>query len=604
MEEWEKWKDVVDSIFEQTEDSRQKMRDHYNMFIGKIWDEAKLSPTDSKITFNLLFEIIEAQAPLLTDNNPIPTVVPKHDFLEKLAERYNMGVKYLWDSLEMQMQTYKALIYAMAKKIGIFKVYFDPSKGMNGELACDIVDPEDFFIAPGYDDEWRAPFCGVKTVRPLSWIRKTFPDVEEVKADSSIFKEEEKKNAYKYQDAKDFELDVRFATVYEVFIRNDSFKADFEEFERLDASERTERLDEEKPYGRYIYFTADTYLGEEAATDMHGLPPYVTLRDYIDPSGFLGMDEVDQTEGLIKELNLLLQNIVKYMHNYLQPSYEYDLTLGGPDEDVIQERLFDGGQIFSKRGDGTDRKMLTSIFEPQQNPTIQGMFMLIPEIVEGISGITDVTKGEPSKKQRQSASEIAILLESSHTRIRQKVRNLEWSIKRICYLFVMLMQQYYEEPRGMYDKTDEGYVYGKLSNSRGFAEDMIASPSAVAKGKQIEAGDRKKNKLEPGEWEAYQDYKNFAEAFGDKDPVYFDFDIQIDTNSTLPLDKQTLANLVIRLAQMKIVDPQAVLETLKFPNWQEIIERMKQAEGAQGGPSGPPGERSSERGSGPPSERG
>ena len=84
----------------------------------------------------------------------------------------------------------------------------------------------------------------------------------------------------------------------------------------------------------------------------------------------------------------------------------------------------------------------------------------------------------------------------------------------------------------------------------------------------------------------YEDYKKFTESYGKQDPVYFDFDIQIDTNSTLPMDKQTLANMSIRLAQMQILDPQAVLDVLNWPQREEIIERMNKQQEQSAGQSG------------------
>ena len=59
-----------------------------------------------------------------------------------------------------------------------------------------------------------------------------------------------------------------------------------------------------------------------------------------------------------------------------------------------------------------------------------------------------------------------------------------------------------------------------------------------------------------------------------KDPVLFDFDIVIQTNSTLPMDQQSLANLFIRLLQMKAVDAEAVLENLQIPKREEILARI------------------------------
>lgn len=589
MKDWKKLKDVVDNIFKQTETARDTMERHYNMFLGKVWDDEKLTDEDSKIVVNMLFAIVQTQAPLLTDNNPIPTVIPKHDYMENVALMYNDGIKYLWDTMEMQQKTLEALIYAMTKKIGIFKIYYEPEN--NKGICCEVVDPANFFIAPGYDDIWEAPFCGVKEKKPLSWIRKRFPKVKDLEPESSIFDDREGERAIKYQEANSWELDVRYATVYEVYIRNDSYKADYDEFS-------DEEIEKDSPYGKYVYFTTDKFLGEESATDKHSLPPYVSVKDYVDPSGFLGIDEVDQTEGLLKEINLLYQSMVRYAHQYMNPSYEYDVTQS-VDKDDIQERLMKGGQIFSKRSDGSNTPLLRPVLEAMQNPMVSNLFMLLPQVYEEVSGITDVAKGEAGKKQRQSASEIAILLESSHARIRQKVRNLEHSLKRISYLMVKLMQQYYTEPQMIHNRSqeDNGFVYSSISNTNARARHMIAPEDTVLRGQQAETGKRKRNQMEPGEWQAYQDYKNFVEAYGEKDPVYFDFEVQIDTNSTLPLDKQTLANVVIRLAQMKMVDREAVLETLKFPNRQDIIERMnvkeeqaKQPRPPQGGaPGAPPG---------------
>jgi len=580
-----KLKEIIDSIFEHTEPARKKMRAHYDMFMGKIWDKSKLEEWDSRVFYNNIFSMVQAQAPLLTDSNPIPTVIPRFDFLERLAVGYTNGVKYLWDVLEMQDKIMRGEIYAMVKKIGVFKIYFDPAKGPAGEIRCDLVDPLDFFIAPGYTDVWTAPFCGVKSLKPLSWIRQRFPKAKDVKPDTSIFKDKDYERAFKYDSATNHELDVRFAYVYEFFERNTSYKEDFSA-----NVERSGESSEPKDTGRYVYFTATSDLGEEKASDRHGLPPYVTLVDYINPDDFLGIDEVDMTETLVKEENVMLQAISKYARKHLDPNYEFDARQY-TDKDDLQERLHKGGQILSKDGAVSDKPMVTAVQEPPLNDTVIRLFSIIPDMLEELSGITDVTKGEASKKQRQSASEIAILLESSHTRIRQKVRNLETAIKRICYLFVKLMQQYYVEPRDIYTKTDGGFAYSKLSNSRLQASEIIASPQSVEKGNAFQNGKINANDITPEEQEEYEDYKKFIEAFGEADEVYFDFDIQIDTNSTLPLDKQTLANMFIRLAQMQLVDREAVLEMLNIPGWKRINDRMnkkEQMERKQGKPSAKP----------------
>ncbi|KKL95331.1 hypothetical protein LCGC14_1855700, partial [marine sediment metagenome] len=74
----------------------------------------------------------------------------------------------------------------------------------------------------------------------------------------------------------------------------------------------------------------------------------------------------------------------------------------------------------------------------------------------------------------------------------------------------------------------------------------------------------------------YEQFREFIKEFGETDEVYAEFDLTIDTNSTLPMDQQSLANLFLRLKQMEVVDAQAVIEILNLPKGKEIIERMEQ----------------------------
>jgi hypothetical protein len=55
-------------------------------------------------------------------------------------------------------------------------------------------------------------------------------------------------------------------------------------------------------------------------------------------------------------------------------------------------------------------------------------------------------------------------------------------------------------------------------------------------------------------------YQEALQVFGGVDEVYMPFDIEIQTNSTLPTDKQSKANLVLRLAQTPIHPESAVTE--------------------------------------------
>ena len=587
-EDWKKLKEVVDSIFSDTRAEREKMARYLKQFQGKIWDDEAIDERGlgylykSKAHINLVFSTIEAIAPMLTDSRPITHVVPRQPHLEKLAWKYNKGLEYAWDSLDMQMNIYKLVLYGMIMKKGILKIYFDPEKTFGGELAIENVDPREFFIAPGYDDIWKAPYCGVRSGKPLSWIRANFPEVKDIEAEYSTFKDEEKQRAYKYGEASNTELSARFATVYEVWMKNDETMEEvIEDILGEDGEHREEKKKVKKyPNGKLVYFTKDKYLGTKTYDYLHRLPPYVDFNDYVDPTSFLGMGEVDQIEGLNKEVNLQLHAIMTHARRSNNPNYEADVSTG-LDVEELKESFFEGGNIYPvDKVFGSKEPLLKEIPFANISSDVYNVFSMIPNLIDDLSGVTEISKGEAAKKERQSASEVAILMESSHTRTRQKVRNLEWTLKRVGYQIVNLMQQYYTEPRTIYTMDSEGMInYEILGNSLAQAIETIGPKAEILMAsKGLEPEDIRR-KFTPQEVQKIEDVNRLMESFGKdpdmKDPVLFDFDIVIQTNSTLPMDKQSLANLMLRLFQMKAVDTEAVLEILQIPNRAEILTRIE-----------------------------
>lgn len=572
--EWKMLKEAVDKLFEQTSEDRKTMDRRYKQFIGQIWDEDKLRKHDSRAFINMFFSTIEATAPLITDNRPIGQVVARKPYMQRVAQAYNNGLKYLWNVQDVQQKLLLAALDSMIADVGIIKMYFSPDED---EIQIDVTDPREFFIAPGYDEIWDAPFCGERGIKPISWIRRSFPDFKDdihPSEEHSVFKEKSREWVAKYGEHSAFETDCYFAPVYEVWVRDgEEIKYIIEEESLKDKKGE----EPEYPNGAYVYFTDEHFLGVKEATDEHGKPPWIELKNYVVPHRFLGMGEGTQTEGLNKELNLQLQKIVDHAKKYGDPNWVARVDTGLDVED-FEARHTEGGQVFSyERPVDGDVDPVRPVAVPALNPTVLELVNLLPAIIEEITGVTDVSKGMVSKRQRQSASEIAMLLESSHTRVRQRVRNMEWTIRRLDWLAIRLMQQHYTEPRTVWWKQDDDVIYQRLGNSRAQAERMLQPPQAVMQRAQ-QSGNLKVD-LDPDEQEMWEDYQAFVEAFSDTkdtDPVYFDFDIEVQTNSTLPIDKQSRANLALRLHAQKAIDTQSLLETLQWPNVEEIMQRLKQ----------------------------
>lgn len=601
----------IDEIFETTKPVRDQMTHNLELFEGNLWNKSDVEfqgHQRSDAQYNTIFSAIQSVAPMVTDNRPITRVAPRFPWMEKLGVALNHMTKYFWNALDMQMVLYRAVLDSMIFGHAIFKLGYNPDKTYGGEVELAVVDPRDFFVAPGYETIWDAPFCGIKTDKPVSWVKRNF-DVDEVKGAVDMTKSDKSKKNYKFGEISSISDDCNFVTVYELWTRDDDAYEEF--FEEDENGEKRKQKKQKYPYGKICYFTEQQWLGEEAAQDEHNLPPYVEMWDYIKPHDFTGMSEVTQIEGLHKELNLLLKYITEYVRRYHNPNIliNQDSQI---DSELIKSKYWEGGQAFSYSAMASmGNDPVQQMAEPQMNPQVFNLFTIIPSIIEEVSGVTDVTKGQVGKQERQSASEIAILLESSHTRTRQRVRNLEWSLKRIYYMILRLTMQHYDTPRTVSYEEDGQRVYAEYGNDKAMA-DQLMQPSPLPNSVQERMNNgmiRKEEGFWVGNPEDIQilqkheremrDYEKFLSFFddvGDTDPIFFDFDIEIQTDSMLPMDKQARANLYMRLLQMSPGPAQlamfkAVLEYLQIPNRDEIIESMEKAlQAAQqkqggGGPS-------------------
>ena len=548
------------------------MSRYLKRYKGEWWDEKKLDDSDSKIVANFVFSTVASIAPLLTDNRPIWSARARDPILDNYVDAFSLALEYLWDKLDMDQTVYKWVLDALIFGTGIVKCWYDPEEE---ESVIEVVDPRTFFIAPGYDDLWKAPFCGVRKRMPLSWIWQAFPaeKAKQVKPDSDDDSLPEDEWA----------AQEKMVTVDEVFIRDSSM-------------EKVEADGEERPvypHGRLLTYTKDVWLGSKASPFQHGKPHYVALRDYNIPHEFWGMGEVEQIEDMCMSFNRNLQLMDKWTQYYCDPPWLYDVNAGLGNAETVKKQLKQGGGFFGYNS-GTVQSpdhALHKLASTSIDPTIITQMSAITKLIEEMSGVTDITKGMSVKSQRQSATEISTLLESSYTRTRQRVRNLEDAIKRLLYLKMSNMMQFYSEPRQFSRKLEdengiERTAWPTISNQQDFAKQTLGSPTDAKTDEEAqEISDR---------------YKQFAERYGNLDRVYAAFDLEIQTNSTLPMDKQSLANLFLRLLEMAAGSPEtampmwkATLAALHVPRHKEIISEMQemiqQSQQAQAPPPVPGG---------------
>ena len=575
---YDKLRGVVDAIIKMGKKETDQMTKNYDRFAGKIWNPEELDKHDSRAFINYEFSTIQGIAPMLTDNPPIVKFVPKQSYLSEMGAPYNNALKYFWQIGDMQMKIFKAVLDAMIAKIAYFKIYYNYEKD---QLDVDIIDPRTFFGAPGYDEVWDMPLCGTVTEKPLDWIHRRFPDAEGITSENSWTGDEGDKKAFiKFGDVSDFELCAKFARVYEIWVKDEETEEEFtEEYEEEGEKKTRKKKRQAFPHGKWVYLTKTEFLAEEKIDWEHNLPPFVELKTYIRPHNLLGISECDNLEGLNKEVNLMLQHIVGYVRKYAKANKFIDVNQL-VDWDNYKETHLDGDQVYPVDSQmARERPPVEVETQPVLNAAIPALMGMLIKFIEEASAHRDVNKGEVGKKDRQSASEIALLYESGNTRTRQKVRNLDWTIKRVCYILGRLMQQYYSEIREFYTRDAETgeAMYDSIGNSRGFAESKMQPQ--VQNEKQMT--DVEKRQI--------ADYEKLIKTFGEKDPVYFDFDVEVEDQSTLPMDKQSKANMFMRLRDMKAMTVKHLLIALQIPNAEEIAEELEQQERPPGPQMANPG---------------
>lgn len=582
----------IDSIFTATQKTRDDMRRFRRLFEGDLWvlSEPEFDAFEkSNIQLNTVFSTIESIIPLITDNRPITQVVPRFPFMQKVSEALNNVTKYAWQALEIPKKLHAWELDAMTCKYGVAKIWYDPGKRFGSKYCFEIIDPIDFFIAPGFEDPWEAPFCGIRTQKPISWVKRYFPDVKEIKAGKSNTNTEGTKRAFKFSDNSSIDDETEFVEITETWIRDDEALEEIVEEDENGKRKKTKR--KKYPYGKYCWFTPHQELGTMPAEDNHGLPPYVILHTYIRPHDFTGISIVELIEGLHKDANLILKYYSDFIRIYHNQNELADISGGSFDVDEYKRSRSKGGQVYlwDSQG-GSKQSPVSPIPEPQLHPNMREYIGIIPSFIEDVTGVTDITKGQVGKQERQSAVELGILHETSNTRIRQMIRNLESSLSRSYYLLLRLVMQHQTDIEYFPFKEPDGTGYQQYGNSFAQAQEIMRPQEneriTGLMERQQKTGIPITNQNDLKAYERYKqeldDYEKFLTVFkdnGEFDPIFFDFDIEIQNDSMLPMDKQSRANILLRLLQMapaeaKLPVFKLVLEYLQIPNAQDIIIEM------------------------------
>lgn len=281
------------------------------------------------------------------------------------------------------------------------------------------------------------------------------------------------------------------------------------------------------PKGRWIISCPELniVLQDKANPYQDGKFPFVQMKDYDIPYKFWGKSDVEQILSPQHYMNELNNQIVDNAKHTANMQWIVDKNSGIP-----KGTLTNRPGLIVRKNPGSDVRRETP---PTMPAYVENKVIELKQDIETITGIHEANAGDrPTGIQAGIA--ITALQEAGQTRIRLKVKLMESALSELATMWYSRMQQFWKEDRFVRIAKEEG----------GVEFDKIG-----------------------------------------KDELSYDYDIRITSGSTMPNNKSSKLDLMIRLAQtpaedgLPMVDRRSVLEYVDLKDKKGLIDRMESLAG-------------------------
>lgn len=283
------------------------------------------------------------------------------------------------------------------------------------------------------------------------------------------------------------------------------------------------------PQGRVITCLPELgiILSDKKNPYKDGKFPFVLMKNYDVPFKFWGVGEVEQILSPQIYVNELTNQIIDNAKNTANMQWIIDKNAG-----IGQGKLTNRPGLVIRKNPGSEVRRDT----PPPMPTyVREQIDVLKADIQDISGVLDSLKGE-KQTGVVAASAILALQEASQSRIRLKIKIMESNLTELANMVYSRMQQFWKLDRWVRVTDIEG------------------NPSFKEIGQQVLAND---------------------------------YDLKVMAGSTMPVNKNAMMDLMIRLAQtngedgLPIVDRKAVLEYLPIGDKKAISDRFAELKAQQ-----------------------
>lgn len=457
-----------------------------------------------------------------------------------LTKDMNTAFWHFWRLNKMHVALEKTVYYGALTGLMVGRIIWNAHSYKRGELLYEYIHPKWIHFdetSPGLDmkNGMTSYFFYAKPY-PLDWFAKYFG--KELAGKIKTLGKRDIPDEFPRDDS------IKYAWYIEGYFYDQSVEVMTDEFGKPLFDEEGEELKKLKyENGRRVMMGGDQLI-DQGDYDFF---PYAVQEYEISPDSPFGEGDVRKQIPLNKEYNSKLAQVSLNIALTANRQLIINPAKMGVDIDELQAHISDPGYVYQTKKLAEDIKNAIHVLEaPAFNPELFQYLYLLPVLLEQITGVVKGIMGMPQKRERQTRYEFGKQFEAATGRIRNTAHHVEQFIISLAHIFIEGVKKHYGSPRLIYDLDELTGTY----NANIFEY--------------------------PKEW------------------MDLDFIVTVQPESILPIDMQSQAERDMQLAQMNMIDPQTLLETLRHPKAHLVTQRMQdmamamqQAQGVQGN-TGPP----------------
>lgn len=576
---------MVNKLFDKAKRHRKKYdykwMDYYKMFRGKQWKEDRPSYRHSAV-FNLVFRVIQSQVPVQTDTRPQFEVLPQEPTDRPIADILNQVAASDWQRNNWLMNLCETIYDSNFYGTGLGEVPFEPEERLGlGDIGFNSADPFYCFPdpdAPNVNHKKSKSFIYAEPIS-LDVLKKEYPDqakylkadmVDFIKGDkteisTSTYKSPTDNNMVIDQSGEQLSSQTDKALKIVLWLKDDTVieeqeGATTDAAAALGSSIDTASMPSEAvqdatpiytqkkkyPKGRKICISNNVLLDDDENEYDDGKFPYAKLVNYMLPREFWGMSEIEQIEGPQMTYNKIFSFILDVMTLMGNPIWVVDNDSG-----IDTDNLFNRPGMVVEPNPGTRVERVEGV---QLQPYVLNVLKMVGDSIGNIAGDEDVSRGL-NPEGVTAASAIKELQDTAQTRLRQKSRFLDAYLQDIGQMYISRVFQFRTAPQ----------IY-RLTNDQNVTSYFKFHIEADESGQKY-AIHRPMVTNQDG-----------SSAFGDeqKYQIMGEFDVRVNTGSSLPFAKAEKSDLSFQLFDRGIIDDEEVLKTVEWPNKESVLERVQQ----------------------------